>query len=67
MIMIFYFLDEIQERVLATELREKQTDEAKISSIMSSLNKTRVFKALRAYRDTLSGRKKKKVTRFNYN
>ena len=28
MIMIFYFLDEIQEKVLATELREKQADEA---------------------------------------
>ena len=67
MIMIFYFLDEIQEKVLATELREKQTDEAKISAVMSSLPKTRVSKALRAYRDTLSGRKKKKVTRFNYN
>ena len=67
MIMIFHFLDEIQEKVLATELREKQTDEAKISSIMSSLPKTGVSKALRAYRDTLSGRKKKKVTRFNYN
>ena len=53
--------------MLATELREKQADEAKISAVMSSLNKTRVSKALRAYRDTLSGRKKKKVTRFNYN
>ena len=67
MVMIFYFLDEIQEKVLATELWEKQTDEAKISAVMSSLPKTKVFKALRAYRDTLSGRKKKKVTRFNYN